>query len=132
METRLESLYNTLLENELIKEEVLEDMVLKYFLNQNSKTFFVEGVDYTVLSQGELDDEMYTIAEDLYYDYISKLEARVEESRGKEFSALKGLVDLINEDQGVQIVLNTLDEEEDYYLTYIGKSDSYYIYGEPI
>lgn len=125
MSTKLEVLVEVLREIGTEDEEI-NALILNYFENQNSKEFETSELTYTVLSQREIEDELYEVAENKYFDVIESLEDSA--YRGRNTSLALLVLKHISEEDATQAIAEGLDYKEEFCVSLVAEHYPYYIY----
>jgi len=126
MGTKLESLVKIL--GDSVEQEILDKLILDYYIDQNVTDFITDEGEYQVLTQGEQDELLYDAAEGLYADYESKLLELIERMYSQDREKLAILARSIDEEKAIQSIANELDYEEEYGKTMIGSDRIYAVF----
>lgn len=127
MGTKLESLIQVLTD-EGTEKEVLDKLVLDYFNRQYIDSFETADQTYEVLTQTEKEEQLYDIAEGLFYDYEYELERLA--ARSDNPSHLRVLIDSLDERIGIERIIEVLDFEDELKKELVGFYEDYYVYIE--
>lgn len=122
--TKFEALMDYL--TDLVDTTVLEKLAINYYNSQNSSTYTTEDGDtYHLFTQEEIDEQLFEIAEDYFYDYMYNLERMAEEANtSKErtsFQIILEAVDVIEAQTALSKKLDLAEEKNYSEITEIGK-----------
>lgn len=126
MATKLDSLIVVLVEEGMEKKE-LDQIIIDFFQNQDTSEFETEEGIYKVLTDREIEDELYDVAEIKFYDAENELDNM---SYGSNLGGivLGYLIKAIDRDTAIEHIVEDLDYEEEFDVSLIGKSGHHTIY----
>jgi hypothetical protein len=127
MGTKLESLIKVLID-EGTEQYILDKLVLNYFDKQYVDSFETSEGVYEVLTKKEKEDQLYDIAEGLFYDYQKELERLAKHSDNR--TLLSVLIESLDEREGIAILIDNLDFEEELNKDLVGSDRDYFVYTE--
>jgi len=127
MGTKLESLIKVLTD-EGTEQDILDKLVLDYFNKQYVADFETSDAVYEVITQKEKEDQLYDIAEGLFYDYQRELERLAERSDNR--SHLNALIESLDEREGIAVLIDNLDFEDELNKDLVGYDRDYFVYTE--
>jgi hypothetical protein len=127
MGTKLEALVDALKADGTEEEEIIEQLIVDNFTKQYLPEYDVNGTTYEVLTQAEIDDQLYELAEGEADDLKSDME---EILRQNNYLMIQMLRTMDNADC-INIVLNNYDEDtlgEKLNKTLLLEEAGYFIY----
>lgn len=127
MSTKLEALVNVL-KADGVEEEIIEQLIVDNFTKQYLPEYDVNETTYEVLTQAEIDDQLYELAEGEADDLKSDMEEILD--RRNNYLMIQMLRTMDNADC-INIVLNNYDEDtlgEKLNKTLLLEEAGYFIY----
>lgn len=109
-----------------VDQALIDKVIIDNYDKAHTKEFTVGDEIYRVLSPEDIDNELYDIAEDLFYDYEAVLFERI--SRSNDAVYLEAIIGTINVDQGTKAIAQLLDYEEMNNMTIVALNDDYKIF----
>ena len=110
------------------EKEIIDNLILDYYNDQNNDYFITDDKDYKVFTQTEIEDILYEIAESKCDDNIYSLEEFI---GGSKFWEIRGALDYINKESYIEKILQsliTLDIEENLEMSFLIEEDGYQIF----
>jgi hypothetical protein len=128
MSTKLEALVNVLKANGVEEAKLIEQLIVENFTSQSETEYDINGVTYVVLTQIEIDEFLYDIAEDNAYDTQFEMEEIF--TRHRNFEMIE-MLETMDHSKCIDIILRNYDENtlgEKQHMAFILEEDGYFIY----
>ena len=123
MITRLQILVETLIDLDY-DDGLIKELIVKYYTSSvNEDTFSIEEEKFRVLTDDEIEDELYPVAENLYYDYEDELTVLI--SRKPHLSSL---IISIDNRQATNEIAKKLRYEEEFNCIKLAATDDFTIF----